>query len=121
MKFLLDMNISPLWIEVLKSNGWETVHWSQVGDPRAPDRDVLKWAKDNGYVLFTHDLDFGSILAASGDSGPSVIQIRIHNALPDSAGELLVKTVKEHRENLTTGALISIDAVRQRLRILPLR
>jgi predicted nuclease of predicted toxin-antitoxin system len=41
------------------------VHWSTSGSLDASDREILLWAKANGYVLFTLDLDFGAILAAT--------------------------------------------------------
>jgi len=37
MKLLIDMNLSPGWVEVFKQQGLEALHWSAVGDPRAPD------------------------------------------------------------------------------------
>lgn len=44
MKVLIDMNLSPAWVETLGEAGFEALHWSAVGDPRAPDRKILKWA-----------------------------------------------------------------------------
>jgi len=38
--------------------------------------------KVNGYVLLTHDLDFGAILAASGANAPSVIQSVLKTSPP---------------------------------------
>ena len=38
----------------------------------------MAWARENGYVVFTHDLDFGTLLALTRDAGPSVIQVRTH-------------------------------------------
>lgn len=67
VKLLIDMNLPPVWVEVLRKHGWEAVHWSQIGDPRSSDRDIMEWARKNGYVVFTHDLDFGSILAATAE------------------------------------------------------
>jgi len=34
------------------------------------------YTRTNGYVVFTHDLDFSAILAATHDDKPSVVQIR---------------------------------------------
>ncbi|MFB3892252.1 MAG: DUF5615 family PIN-like protein [Phycisphaerae bacterium] len=65
------MNLSPLWAGVLSAHGWEAVHWSSVGDPRASDKVVMSWAAANGHVVLTHDLDFGAILAATGAREPS--------------------------------------------------
>jgi predicted nuclease of predicted toxin-antitoxin system len=59
MKFLGDMNLSPLWVPFLASHGFEAIHWSTVGQPWAPDSEILAFAVDNGYIVFTHDLDFG--------------------------------------------------------------
>ena len=41
MKFLVDMNLSPLWAPFLASHGFGAVHWSTVGQPSAPDREIL--------------------------------------------------------------------------------
>ncbi len=63
MKLLIDMNLSPDWSEVFIKQGWQAVHWSAVGDLRATDQAIMDWARTNGYVVFTHDLDFGTLLA----------------------------------------------------------
>ncbi|MGD0872249.1 MAG: DUF5615 family PIN-like protein [Bryobacteraceae bacterium] len=36
MKFLVDMNLSPLWVPFLSNQGFEAVHWSTVGHSKAP-------------------------------------------------------------------------------------
>ncbi len=36
MKILIDVNLSPAWVDFLLDHGLEAVHWSTVGDPRAP-------------------------------------------------------------------------------------
>ena len=35
MKILMDMNLTPRWVEIFFKGGWEAVHWSQVGAPTA--------------------------------------------------------------------------------------
>jgi hypothetical protein len=42
IKILVDMNLSPEWVPALIREGWEAVHWSAVGDPRAPDDELIK-------------------------------------------------------------------------------
>lgn len=101
--------------------GVEAVHWSTVGDPRAPDRKLLEYAKAGGYVVFTNDLDFGAILAATGASSPSVIQVRAANLTPAGVGPLVQDAVNQYAEWLEAGALITIEAARSRARILPLK
>jgi len=45
MKLLLDMNLSPDWLPVFTKQGWHALHWSTVGDPRAPDNVIMQWAR----------------------------------------------------------------------------
>jgi predicted nuclease of predicted toxin-antitoxin system len=120
MKILVDMNLSPTWCEVLRRNGWECVHWSEIGDPRAADTIILTYAKDRGYVVFTHDLDFSAILAATRMRSPSVIQIRAQDVMSDSFQRLTVEALRRFQAELETGALVVIDESRSRARILPL-
>jgi predicted nuclease of predicted toxin-antitoxin system len=121
MKILIDMNLSPAWVAVLEEAGHTASHWSNIGALNAPDREVLLWAKANDYVLFTHDLDFGSILAVTEAEGPSVIQIRAQDLSPDHAKNLLLNILNRFAENLLRGALISVDEEKSRVRLLPLR
>ena len=120
MKFLIDMNLSPRWVEVFMAAGLDATHWVAIGDPRATDRSIMEWARSNAYIVFTHDLDFGAILAATQASGPSVIQIRAENVLPEDAGETVIAAIHRFRDGLEQGALISVDPERARARILPI-
>ncbi len=120
MKILIDMNLSPAWVPVLEQAGHAASHWSAIGSLSAPDREILSWAKTNGYVLFTHDLDFGAILAATEAEGPSVVQIRAKDISPDHAKAMLLNILDKYGKNLIEGALISIDEERSRIRLLPL-
>jgi len=120
MKVLIDMNLSPDWCDLLVAEGWEAVHWSAAGDPGASDRVIMSWAARRGFIVLTHDLDFGSLLAVTQANSPSVVQLRAQDVLPDHAGPLVVDSMGAHAEILLTGALMVIDAGRLRVRILPL-
>lgn len=114
------MNLAPDWVLVLQSAGYEAVHWFTVGDPRAPDRDIMTWARTNGYVVFTHDLDFGSLLATTGAAGPSVIQVRTQDVTPAAQSRILLPALSQFKDLLEHGALITLEESRARARILPL-
>ena len=90
LQILVDMNLSPQWVPALQKHRWPAVHWSTVGDPGAIDKDIMDWARDHRYVVFTHDLDFGTMLALSHEAGPSVLQVRSEDILPDFLEELVV-------------------------------
>ena len=121
MRILIDMNLPPRWAKVFAAAGWEALHWSQVGAPTASDREIMAWARDNDYSVFTHDLDFSALLAATQGAGPSVIQVRTQNILPESIGKLVIDSLERFRSELDKGAIITIDPSRARVRILPLK
>jgi predicted nuclease of predicted toxin-antitoxin system len=121
VKLLVDMNLSPSWIERLARHGFEAVHWSTVGAASAPDYEILTWANEHHFVLVTNDLDFSSILAASARATPSVVQIRTQDLLSDYAVNTIAKALEAHREDIERGALLSIDEGGTRVRMLPLR
>jgi predicted nuclease of predicted toxin-antitoxin system len=121
MKILIDMNLPPSWVEVFIAEGWEAAHWSQVGDLKAHDLEIMTWAKENGYIVFTHDLDFSALLAATHADGPSVIQVRTQNVMPDHLKALIVNSIRSFEKELEQGVLISIDEQSNRARILPFK
>lgn len=119
-KILIDMGLSPRWVPLFKEQGWKSFHWSQVGNPRATDREIMEWAWVHGYIVFTHDLDFGALLAVTSANGPSVIQVRTQNVSLESISQLIIKSIIQFQSELREGALISIDREKARARILPI-
>lgn len=79
----------------------------------------MDWARANGYVVFTHDLDFGTLLATTRVQGPSVIQVRTQDIMPPSLGSRLVQILRQYEAVLEKGALVTVDEARSRVRILP--
>ena len=120
MRLVIDMNLSPEWQGFLHDNGFEAVHWSAIGAGNAPDTEIMQWARDNRCVVFTHDLDFGILLAHSKDRGPSVMQVRTQDVSPDHLGPLILSALRAHGEALESGALLTIDESKSRVRILPI-
>ena len=121
MTIVVDMNLSPAWIPVLREAGWNAVHWIDIGDPRASDATILRWALANEAVVFTHDLDFGALLAAMNTNGPSVLQVRTQDVLPDVLAETVLAALAQFADALSEGALVTIDESRTRARLLPIR
>jgi predicted nuclease of predicted toxin-antitoxin system len=120
VKLLVDMNLSPRWVDTLSAAGHEAVHWSTVGSWAASDHEIMLFAREHEYVVLTHDLDFGDILAATGGAMPSVVQIRASGLSVSRIGAQLVGGLALCAEELKAGALVTIDASRTRVRLLPL-
>ena len=121
MRIVVDMSLSPRWIAELSDAGLQAIHWSQVGAMNAPDSAILQWARDNDYVVLTHDLDFSAILAATQSDAPSVVQVRGQNVLPSVMAPTVIAAMRQFGAELERGALVLVSPGRQRVRILPLR
>ena len=80
----------------------------------------MNWAAAHQCVVFTHDMDFGAILALTHDIGPSVLQIRAENVLPDYLEGMVIAALNQHEADLTSGALVVVDGIRSRVRVLPI-
>ncbi|WP_027360782.1 DUF5615 family PIN-like protein [Desulforegula conservatrix] len=119
MKILIDMNLSPRWVKLLNEAGFDSAHWSMLGANNAPDTEIMAYAKINGYVVLTYDLDFSAILAATHGEKPSVVQIRAENVNPDVIGWQVITAIRQMSVELENGALITVDPQRTRLRLLP--
>jgi predicted nuclease of predicted toxin-antitoxin system len=102
------------------SHGWSAVHWSTIGDPSAEDSILIAWALANGHVVFTHDLDFGAMLALTHATGPSVLQVRGQNVLPEDIGPVVIAALRQHDAALAAGALVDVELKKSRVRVLPL-
>jgi predicted nuclease of predicted toxin-antitoxin system len=46
VKILIDMNLSPAWVEFLAGHSIESVHWSAIGDPGAKDPAIMDHARE---------------------------------------------------------------------------
>lgn len=120
MKILIDMNLSPDWVDEFKLHKIKAVHWSAVGQFDAPDTLLIDWAIKNDYIIFTHDLDFGTALALTKAEKPSVIQVRTQNVTISHLRKMIFPTLKNYAELLAKGALLVLDEDKKRIRILPL-
>jgi predicted nuclease of predicted toxin-antitoxin system len=103
MKILIDMNLSPR------------------SKQRTRFRNHGLRQHNNGYVVITHDLDFGAMLAATQGEKPSVVQIRADDVSPVAIGTQVITALRQMATELENGALLIIDPSRTRLRVLPLQ
>ena len=53
--------------------------------------------------------------------GPSVVQVRAKDIMPQSLGNLLMAVLREHQSVIESGALLTVTEDRTRVRILPFK
>jgi len=120
MKIIIDMNLSPRWVDYLIGNDIDALHWLSIGSHCAPDIQIFTYAKTHDLTILTSDLDFGYILAITNGDKPSVIQLRTDILTPDKIGSIVVSTIKQLFDDIDNGALVTINQNKIRVSLLPL-
>ena len=121
MKILIDMNLSPLWVQFFENQNIMAQHWATTGNANDPDTIIFEYARHNGFVVFTNDLDFGAILAATNANFPSVFQLKSQELMPSRIGNAVFTCLLRYEPYLNSGCLITFDTLKERIRILPLK
>ncbi|MBS4028293.1 MAG: DUF5615 family PIN-like protein [Ignavibacteriales bacterium] len=116
----MDMNLSPAWVPILQQAGFEVFHRSELGAADAPDAELFSWDREQGAIVFTHDMDFGTLLALTGAEAPSVFQIRTYDMTPAVLGNRAIQLLRRFESQLNAGALVVADELKERVRLLPL-
>ncbi|MEQ8755027.1 MAG: DUF5615 family PIN-like protein [Coleofasciculus sp. G1-WW12-02] len=120
MRFLADMGISPRTVNWLKAAGYDAIHLVEEGLERLADDEILVKAREEGQILLTVDLDFGYLLAVSGETLPSVILFRLGNERYEMINDRLMEALNHFEEDLAAGAIISVSDEAFRVRRLPI-
>jgi predicted nuclease of predicted toxin-antitoxin system len=118
VKIIVDVNLSPDWVPVLRDAGHEAVHWSELGPQDADDEEIVLRAERDEAIIMTRDLDFGGYLVLAGRTRPSVVQVRAKRTSADRYAGLVLKALQQTRFELEQGALVTVDFERVRVRLL---
>jgi predicted nuclease of predicted toxin-antitoxin system len=121
MRFLLDMPVSSVLLQVLGAHGHEGVHAHQIGKDKAPDTELLAIARREGRIIITADLDFPRLLALSLAGGPGIILFRGGNYSDAEMCELLDRTLRTVSIHVLERSVSVVDKKRIRVTRLPLQ
>ena len=121
LKLLVDMNLSNKLADRLRKAGYDCRHWKEVGNSKAPDRELFDWAKRNGAVVITRDIGFSNILAATNFDAPSVVLDRSTDSFSASVFSIILRALQQADEQLRQGAMVVVTENRLRIRMLPLK
>jgi predicted nuclease of predicted toxin-antitoxin system len=120
VNFLLNVNIPRVLGRRLAADGHMCRHAADVGLARAGDEVIVETARLTSEVIITHDLDYGHLLAFSGQAKPSVIIFRLRNTHPDTLYRRLVESWGEMKSPFERGAIVTIEEAALRIRLLPI-
>ena len=119
MKILLDADVPWRTRELLAQLGHDVVHANEV-QLGAPDAFLVDWAIKEGRTIVTLDADFHAILAERKALAPSVIRLRVAVLRHEEAASLIGRILEQFHGELESGAVISANRLRVRVRRLPL-
>jgi predicted nuclease of predicted toxin-antitoxin system len=121
MKLLLDQGLPPLTAELLRGQGMDAVHVSEVGLSRAEDLRIIELAQTENRIIATLDADYHASIALTSAPSPSVIWIRVVNLRASEYAEIIMPTLNEYKEMLIDGVLLTIRSDRKiKTRLLPI-
>ena len=120
MRFLLDMPVSRVLIEVLQRHGHEGVHVQDLGLGRSPDSELLATARREAAVVITADLDFPRLLVLSLSEGPGVILFRGGNYSDQEMAALLGQVLETVAPDVLARSVCVVDKRHVRITQLPI-
>lgn len=121
MKLLLDQGLPPLTAELLRGQGLDAVHVSEVGLSRAEDLRIIELAQTEDRIIVTLDADYHASISLTSAPSPSVIWIRVVNLRASEYVEIIMPILNEYKEMLINGVLITIRFDRKvKARLLPI-
>jgi len=120
VKLVVDMNFGTDWVAALSDHGADSIHWTEVGHPRAPDEEVVEWARENRCAVVTQDKGVARRVVVAGATAPSVIQIRNAQAMESGLPARVAAVAKEHATDLERGSILVLNCRTGRVRVRPL-
>lgn len=120
LRFLADMNISPLTVETLAGEGIDIVRVSTLLPANASDEMILSLARQQGRIVITQDTDFSALLALGGHEQPSLVTLRLLNTDPIAVTHRLRQVLPQVEDALRHSCAVTIEDHAVRVRQLPI-
>ena len=121
MKFLVDLNLSPHLARRLVEADQDAVHCADLELFAATDEHILAVARDEARVVVSADADFGTILARTRASSPSLILVRrTQGRRVEQLVDLVVANLPAVEDDLVAGSIVVLGEGTVRIRRLPI-
>jgi predicted nuclease of predicted toxin-antitoxin system len=121
VKLLLDQGLPRSLASLLWEAGIDALHVGEKQLSAAADAEILGYARESERTVITHDADFHTLIALSNASKPSVIRIRIEGLKAPQLFSLIELILESYHQEISQGALVSVNEDRVRLRLLPIK
>ena len=120
MQIIADMHIAPSTVKHLNALGYDVIRVDDVLPGTAADREIVAWAADHGRVVLTQDQDFSDIVALSGATQPSLINLRLSDSRVENVNRVLESALPQLEDCVASGIIVTVQDARLRTRNLPI-
>lgn len=120
VRILADIHISPRTVRFLNELGHDVMPMTSVLAPTAGDDEIVSEAIELQRVVLTQDLDFSEIVALSGRTEPSVVQLRLSDSKVENVNRRLELVLPMLEDDVSDGVIATIEDARVKIRSLPL-
>ncbi len=107
MKLLVDFNVSRHVVDLLRKRGFDITRVGDVLSVRTPDEAIIAEARRINAVVISHDQDFTAILATTGATTPSLINLRMTYVDADRIAGAITAVIETVADKLDAGAIVS--------------
>jgi predicted nuclease of predicted toxin-antitoxin system len=120
VKLLIDESLQRQAATILTEAGIDAVHVTDLGLGGATDDQILARARADSRIVVTADTDFGTLLALTGATGPSVILLRRPGRRAADRARTVLDVLALVHEQLGRGSVVTVEHTRVRVRELPI-
>lgn len=118
---MIDNALSYRVAELLRERRFDAMHVRELGMAHESDEIILRRAAQEDRVVISRDADFSGLLAQGRLAWPSFVHLRIPGLhAPDRQVELMIDVLDQVHADLETGAVVTIQEGRIRVRALPI-
>ena len=120
MRCLLDQGLPRTGADLLRAQGFDAIHVSEIGMAAASDMEIIRAAERDDRIVITLDADFHAILANTNAPKPSVIRIREEGLKALEVCQMIVRIHDRFAASLDAGCVLTVNSSKARLRMLPI-
>ena len=121
MRLLSTSTSHRAWWRALRARGVDAFRVTDFLDPRASDEEILAEAARQSAVVVSRDQDLTAILATTSAARPSLVNLRVSEVEPEAVAALIQAAITMAADELTHGAVVTVDDGGTRVHSLPIR
>ncbi|PSR05378.1 MAG: hypothetical protein BRD50_01155 [Bacteroidetes bacterium SW_11_45_7] len=108
MRFIIDAQLPPSWVEILRADGYDAVHTSQLKEGNTTsDETILEVAESEDRIVVTKDSDFYYTFVTNGRP-QYLVFVKLGNIRIQAANQYLKVNLSSLIKALYEGALIEL-------------